>query len=170
MSFSLTTPPPPDIREAAVEVNDRLKKLILPEDDKDALTDTEDKAKGEDTCPSLTRPKCPPSPQIVAPMNLVHARGGSVGGGGSPKSSPKTSPKMAASASAEVSSSTGEGKEREGEPPKFHLLSVLAVLIPHMKFTQQETRKETLRWIMWLHRQLPKRVCLCVCVCGGGGG
>ncbi len=47
----------------------------------------------------------------------------------------------------------------EKKEPKFHLLSVLAVLIPHMKFTQQETRMETLRWLMWLHKQLPRRVC-----------
>lgn len=44
------------------------------------------------------------------------------------------------------------------QPPRLHLLSVLGVLIPHTKFTQQETRLETLRWIMWLHQQLPRRV------------
>ncbi len=45
--------------------------------------------------------------------------------------------------------------------PKLHLLAVLGVLIPHMKYTQQETRIETLRWIKWLHEQLPKRVSRC---------
>ena len=44
------------------------------------------------------------------------------------------------------------------ETPKLRLLSVLGVLIPHMKYTQQETRMESLRWLMWLHQQLPKRV------------
>ena len=45
------------------------------------------------------------------------------------------------------------------EPPKVHLLPVLAALINHMKYTHQETRMETLRWLIWLQQQLPKRVC-----------
>lgn len=44
------------------------------------------------------------------------------------------------------------------ESPKLHLLSVLGVLIPHTKYSQQESRMESLRWLMWLHQQLPKRV------------
>ena len=57
----------------------------------------------------------------------------------------------------------GEGKGEEGgapqlPEPRLHLLAVLGVLIPHMKFTLPETRMETLRWLMWLHQQLPKRV------------
>ena len=57
----------------------------------------------------------------------------------------------------------GEGKGEEGvapqlPEPRLHLLAVLGVLIPHMKFTLPETRMETLRWLLWLHQQLPKRV------------
>ena len=41
---------------------------------------------------------------------------------------------------------------------RLGLLNVLAVLIGHMKFTSIETRLETLRWFLWLHKKLPKRV------------
>ena len=41
---------------------------------------------------------------------------------------------------------------------KFSLLTVLGVLMPHMSFTEQETKLETLRWLLWLHDKLPKRV------------
>lgn len=67
-----------------------------------------------------------------------------------------------------TSSSDGGSKEKqpelvlEKEQPKFHLLSVFAVLIPQMRFTHQETRKETLRWVMWLHQNLPKRVSIII--------
>eukprot|EP00731_Ephydatia_muelleri_P026917 Em0018g1017a len=42
------------------------------------------------------------------------------------------------------------------EPPKLHLLPVLAVLLN--KTGQQETRLESLRWLLWLHQQIPKRI------------
>ena len=56
--------------------------------------------------------------------------------------------------------SSGDGKSEQGEVVKYHLplLNVLAVLIGHMKFTGIETRLETLRWLLWLHKKLPKRV------------
>ena len=41
---------------------------------------------------------------------------------------------------------------------KFSLLTVLGVLMPHMSFTEQETKLETLHWLLWLHDKLPKRV------------
>ena len=68
----------------------------------------------------------------------------------------------------------GEGKGEEGgappqTEPRLHLLAVLGVLIPHMKFTLPETRMETLRWLMWLHQQLPKRVRRSLGVGEGGG-
>ena len=50
------------------------------------------------------------------------------------------------------------GEEARPVEHRFHLLAVLGVLIPHMKYTLPETRMETLRWLMWLHQQLPKRV------------
>ena len=68
------------------------------------------------------------------------------------QSSPKTGQKEDGSSTSKVISILSL------ESPKLHLLSVLGVLIPHMKYTQQETRMESLRWLMWLHQQLPKRV------------
>ena len=58
----------------------------------------------------------------------------------------------------------GSRGEEAASEPQFHLLAVLGVLIPHMRYTLPETRMETLRWLMWLHQQLPKRVSW-----GGGG-
>ena len=47
-----------------------------------------------------------------------------------------------------------------GAKEQYHLslLNVLAILIGHMKFTSHETRLETLRWLLWLHKKLPRRV------------
>ena len=70
------------------------------------------------------------------------------------QSSPITGQKEAGSSS----SNDMAGKVLFPESPKLHLLSLLGVLIPHMKYTQEETRMESLRWLMWLHQQLPKRV------------
>ena len=146
---SLTNPATSDIRDTAFEVNDRLKKLILPKDDEDTVTDREDESKE-----ALAAAKSS-SKQPSAATNADSAKTG-----GGVASTPTTG--------AAQSSGGGGGAEPvprvkqiemlSADEPKFHLLSVLAVLIPHMKFTQQETRKETLRWIMWLHQHLPKRV------------
>ena len=50
-----------------------------------------------------------------------------------------------------------------GAKEQYHLslLNVLAILIGHMKFTSHETRLETLRWLLWLHKKLPRRVGNC---------
>ena len=48
------------------------------------------------------------------------------------------------------------------EPIRLYLLPVIGVLLAHTKFTAQETRLETLHWLLWLHKGLPKRVCLVV--------
>ena len=48
------------------------------------------------------------------------------------------------------------------EPIRLYLLPVIGVLLAHTKFTAQETRLETLHWLLWLHKRLPKRVCLFV--------
>ena len=47
---------------------------------------------------------------------------------------------------------------RGGLQAQIQLLAVVGVLLRHMKYTQIETRMETLRWLLWLHQQLPKRV------------
>ena len=188
-----------------MDVNDRLKNLILPEDDDDITTDVEDRAQG------FTGPRL--SPHTGHKTDGTGGQGGGALGVGdqpqamssktSPKLAPKLSPKVAAKvpkpvlpANAPTSSSsatdaasgqtsqlspkTGQsspktGQTEEGssssnditattisilspESPKLHLLSVLGVLIPHTKYAQQESRLESLRWLMWLHQQLPKRV------------
>ena len=73
------------------------------------------------------------------------------------QSSPKTGQKEEESAN-DTTTTTTTTIVVSPESPKLHLLSVLGVLIPHTKYTQQETRMESLRWLMWLHQQLPKRV------------
>ncbi len=206
-----------DIRDVAFDVNDRLKNLILPEDDDDITTDIEDRVQGF-TGPRLS----PPSRRKAAadetgPTTGRGGGGGALGIGGQPqsttsKSSPKLAPKhspkvatkvpklvtpantaaaasttttpatdAASGQSSQLSPKTGQsspktGQKEEGsspsgdittpisildlspESPKLHLLSVLGVLIPHTKYAQQESRMESLRWLMWLHQQLPKRV------------
>lgn len=177
-----------------MDVNERIKKLILPEDDLDTVTDQEDKESKQDVVPSFHEPNKPMvSPHVhTVPPAATRSTGQTSqtsqtsrsSSGQTAKSSgqtsPQLSPKMDRAAAAATSggavesnsSATSGGggspgggggepaKESrlEKEAPKFHLLSVLGVLIPHMKFSQQETRKETLRWIIWLHQQLPKRV------------
>ena len=48
------------------------------------------------------------------------------------------------------------------EPIRLYLLPVIGVLLAHTKFTAQETRLETLHWLLRLHMSLPKRVCIFV--------
>ena len=200
-----------DIRDVAFDVNDRLKNLILPEDDNDVTTDVEDRAQG------FTGPRLSSQTRRKADGTGTTAEqggGGASGVGGqpqttssksSPKLAPKHSPKVAAKVAKPVSpantagaptsttsatdaasgqtsqlspktgqSSPKTGQKEEGssssndiastililspESPKLHLLSVLGVLIPHTKYSLQESRMESLRWLMWLHQQLPKRV------------
>lgn len=100
----------------------------------------------QDLSPSFSRPNRPASDTKAVSTN--------------PKSVPGIPVEAAAGAEARASKGNKEGLDLTEQPPKFHLLSVLAVLIPHMKYTQQETRKETLRWLIWLQEQLPKRVSL----------
>ena len=150
-------------------MNKRLKELILPEDDKDMITDKES-TRNEDMMTSPPKSdKIQPSgktspflPPTVISTTVKTGQGSPKLGRLSPKTSPsnlKTNQEPKASGSVEeISKVSKEGAELEKEP-KLYLLSVLAVLIPHMRYTAQETRKETLRWIMWLHQQLPKRVC-----------
>ena len=222
-----------DIRDVAVSVNDRLKKLIIQQDDEDYATDSNASSADSPTLssrrsiastsfsqqsqpsagPTSTTTPTParltpsPSPSHPSTTTTTTTTGTSPGRETQdntaatktslkPADSPKLgrgSPKMGRTVTKPVSQSTnatpksespvtgikeeeGEeaeaGKEKEGGEeeigagrlePRFHLLAVLGVLIPHMKYTLPETRMETLRWLMWLHQQLPKRV-------RGGGG
>lgn len=168
-----------DIRDTAFEVNDRLKKLILPEDDADIATDEEDKLSDMIAAFHIPKPvrsassghtsphhQAPPTSTTSTDTKTGQGGGGGGGGGKGPKDGPQSSstsqpPSSTAASTAVVGVANGgmeEGLSLVDEQPKLHLLSVLAVLIPHMKFTHQETRKETLRWLMWLHQQLPRRV------------
>ena len=107
----------------------------------------------------VPKPVLPASASVATSVTSTDATGGKTSQL-SPKtgqSSPKTGQKEEASSSTAASSTTVISIQ-VAESPKLHLLSVLGVLIPHMKYTQQETRMESLRWLMWLHQQLPKRV------------
>ena len=146
-------------------MNNSLKKLILPEDDTDTATEVEDKANNNNVAPTFHTP-----PRIVIPQPIIPSTKSGQTSQTSPVKTGQSSPKQDHAGVVETqplyapSSSEQVPNEKKGdlvvakEPPKLHLLSVLAVLIPHMKYTQQETRKETLRWIIWLHQQLPQRV------------
>ena len=207
-------------------VNDRLKKLITPQDDEDYDTDKEASTTAATDSPSLSLRKnaATSSPQSQAtghassapqPVALTPSPSHVTGTPGretqeaagnktvlkpdSPKmgrTSPKTGRTTATKLVNQPSNGTqnadttissgareegesgevgreerekGGGKETDPAEPRLHLLAVLGVLIPHMKYTLPETRMETLRWLMWLHQQLPKRVRECmyvyVCVC-----
>ena len=155
-------------------VNDRLKKLILPEDDEDQITDAipilfvEGSSKTSGTRSGRTSPKLSPKSAAVSTStgssattsteaNATSSKPGQSSGHSSPTTTlepPPLEPSGTADSSRKVSPTQ--------DPPKLNLLGVLGVLISHMKFTLQETRTETLRWVMWLHQQLPKRVCLYV--------
>ena len=201
-----------DIRDVAVSVNERLKKLITPEDDEDFLTDqtasttadtlhTPSQRRGGVPPPTTTITPSPNSQQsqvtsgqagstaplttsIPAPLSSSPSHTSQTTAPETPDTSKQTeSPKLGRpigkqggqSPSMSRKSDTdqegvvgrekageGNGEEGGGGPqlpePRLHLLAVLGVLIPHMKFTLPETRMETLRWLMWLHQQLPKRV------------
>ena len=159
-----------DIRDVAIAANDRLKKLILPEDDKDQLTDMIDQGRRDaspGSSPNLS-PRFPrkvfDSQQTGQSSTLLVVPGQS----SPPKTNSATATPVTAAAGQTTTAQPSSDDNPEGddqecslvgrEAPRLHLLAVLGVLIPHMKFTLQETRLETLRWFMWLHQQLPKRV------------
>lgn len=190
-------------------VNDRLKKLIIPEDDEDFITDKiasskesssplmHHKVQGSSSSPQsqhkgqsatstapVTATPSPstntttPSPStgteatstaqtVLKPESHQTGRTSPKQDAHSDKMSPKTGPSTTSSQPKEEVKGEKEGGEEAGIEEevgvvrggaKLNLLAVLAVLVPHMKYTQPETRMETLRWLMWLHQQLPKRV------------
>ena len=125
-----------------------------------------------------TSPKLAPklSPKVAAKMPKPVQSSATVAGVASSSNPTSNAATDAASGqTSQLSPKTGQSSPKTGqkeanvptskvilivstETPKLRLLSVLGVLIPHMKYTQQETRMESLRWLMWLHQQLPKRV------------
>ena len=181
-------------------VNDRLKKLIIPEDDEDFITDKtasskessspimhhkgqgsssspQSQHKGQSatsTAPVTTTPSPSTGTETVNTAQNVLKPESHQTGRTSPKQdaqSGKTSPKTGPSTTNSQPKEDIEGEREGGEEvgikeevgvarggARLNLLAVLAVLVPHMKYTQPETRMETLRWLMWLHQQLPKRV------------
>lgn len=130
--------------------------------------------------PAKTSPKLAPklSPKVATKMPKPAQPSTTATGVAASSSDPTTNASMdaASSQTSQLSPKTGQSSPKTGqkeanvptpkvitpivstETPKIRLLSVLGVLIPHMKYTQQETRMESLRWLMWLHQQLPKRV------------
>ena len=138
----------------AVKVNHLLKNLIRSSDDDDTVTDGDDQShidlaatvptNEEETAQSST---ATPPPTTVTDDG-EKKRGEEEGG----------------EASAETSSPVRQGRERSQaidssqEPIRLYLLPVIGVLLAHTKFTAQETRLETLQWLLWLHKRLPKRV------------
>ena len=119
-----------DIRKVAQRVNKKLKDLITVGDDDDSSTDIFDQIQ----------------------VNLLS---------GSPRKVARQHDNVEESSEGKVSDTTsvaGKSEQQVVDPNKFSLLTVLGVLIPHMRFTEQETRLETLRWLLWLHQKLPRRV------------
>lgn len=138
------------IRKVAGKVNNRLKNLILEGDDEDVATDQQEEANIR--------------------LAVHNAASQSEDGKTSPTSisSSTSAQKKKDSETAELG---GKEKAKDGdkarssqgdvlihEPSRLSLLTVLGVLLPHMKFTAKETRLETLRWVLWLHNKLPTRV------------
>ena len=125
-----------DIRKVAQCVNEKLKNLILPSDDDDTSTDISDQIQMNfisgsplKHTPSLKHEQLEPIPS---------------------SDQIEDTPRPRAEANANV--------RQYSDSHQFSLLNVLGVLVDHMKFTEQETRLETLRWLLWLHKMLPKRV------------
>ena len=122
--------------------------------------------------PKLT-PKLSPKLAAKLPKPATPASGGVSPTATAPLPAGSTSTDVGSGQTSQLSPKTGQSSPKTGqkelgvptvvaivspEAPKLHLLSVLGVLIHHMKYTQQETRMESLRWLLWLHQQLPKRV------------
>ena len=171
-----------DIKTAAFEVNDRLKKLIQSVDDEDTTTDGEDKTRTSATeqRPQKTTPTQPSTSQAMmakltpqmSPKHSPRSNATQADTKTSPPSS-QTSPPSSTTEGASPKQDSASPKEpseqtsSESPPPtnkevaaapRFHLLPVLGTLINYMKNPHHETRMETLRWIMWLQQRIPKRV------------
>ena len=138
----------------AVNVNHLLKNLIRSSDDDDTVTDGDDQshidlaavlATADEETAQSSAPTPPPAAAAAGDGEKEEEEGGEAG--------------------IETSSPVRRGRERSQaidssqEPIRLYLLPVIGVLLAHTKFTAQETRLETLQWLLWLHKRLPKRVC-----------
>lgn len=130
--LSLSSSSQIDIRKVAQRVNKKLKDLIISSDDEDSSTDVYDQIQ----------------------VNLIS------GSPRKPSRLPIDSKPTEEPTTRDIAVPLDEEtvEQQVVDPNKFSLLTVLGVLIPHMRFTEQETRLETLRWLLWLHQKLPKRV------------
>ena len=139
----------------AVNVNHLLKNLIRSSDDDDTVTDGDDQshidlaavlATADEETAQSSAPTPPPAAAAAAGDGEKEEEEGGEAG-------------------IETSSPVRRGRERSQaidssqEPIRLYLLPVIGVLLAHTKFTAQETRLETLQWLLWLHKRLPKRVC-----------
>ena len=118
-------------------VNEKLKNLILPSDDDDTSTDISDQI--QMNLISGSPMKSTPSIKLEFQPETIPI---------SDKVEDTSRPRAEANANI----------KQYCDSHQLSLLNVLGVLIAHMKFTEQETRLETLRWLLWLHKMLPKRV------------
>uniref|UniRef100_A0A1X7SNC0 Uncharacterized protein n=1 Tax=Amphimedon queenslandica TaxID=400682 RepID=A0A1X7SNC0_AMPQE len=171
-----------DIRRVASNVNRKLKELILPTDDDDTNTDLTDQIQvnlmtgspGINITPTqspkssptrirkqvvsgkTTSPKTSKTSTNVAPPTKVTPP---------TQTAPPIQPTLPTQTGINEVGSNAEGPDTgEVGVVKFSLLTVLGVLMPHMSFTEQETKLETLRWLLWLHDKLPKRYGRQVCI------
>ena len=172
-----------DIRKVASNVNRKLKELILPSDDDDTDTDLNDQIQVNFITGSLDNKPLSTSPKLSPKSSPTRSRKQATPTKTTKVSSPKqsdssvgvTMPTKQAPPTQAVPNDKGGVDESgsgyrpraganvfdetgEGGAIRFSLLTVLGVLMPHMSFTEQETKLETLRWLLWLHDKLPKRV------------
>ena len=160
-----------DIRRVASNVNRKLKELILPTDDDDTNTDLTDQIQvnlmsgspGINITPTQS-PKSSPTrirKQVVSGKTTTSPKTSKTSTNVAPptQTAPPTQPVPPTQTGVNEVGGTPEGADTgEVGVVKFSLLTVLGVLMPHMSFTEQETKLETLRWLLWLHDKLPKRV------------
>lgn len=60
----------------------------------------------------------------------------------------------------DTGSSDHEKKDVKDDSPPLNMVAVLEVLLKHTNHRAQDTRIETLNWLLWLHQQVPKRTYL----------
>ena len=139
------------IRKVASKVNNRLKSLVVEGDDEDLVADLQDETNirmathGTSSSKSEASRASPTSASSNSSSQKKDSESGDL-----------EEKEKAKGTTDKTRSSQGENSGHES--CRLSLLTVLGVLIPHMKFTAMETRLETLRWVLWLHDKLPTRV------------
>ena len=140
------------IRKVASKVNNQLKNLVVEADDEDLATDLQD----ETNIRSATRSAASSAKSEVSRTSPASTSSSNFSGKDSESTGIEGKEIATKGTTDKTRSSQGEASSQE--PCRLSLLTVLGVLIPHMKFTAVETRLETLRWVLWLHNMLPTRV------------